>query len=60
MSLEEVPAVIKRGLRFRFVEHMEDVIAHALLPVTVDSELVAAERRGEPEAADVEATQVPS
>ena len=59
-DLEEVPAVIKRGLRFRFVEHMEDVIAHALLPVPVDSELVAAERRGEPEAADVEATQVPS
>jgi ATP-dependent Lon protease len=48
-DLVEIPAAIKKGLTFHFVEHMEDVLRHALLPEVVASGVVAAARR-EPEA----------
>ncbi len=40
-DLEEVPPVVKKGLTFHFVEHMEDVLAWALLPTPIHGDVVA-------------------
>jgi ATP-dependent Lon protease len=44
-DLAEVPAPIKKGLEFRFAEHMDDVLEHALLPEPVSAGVVATVRR---------------
>ena len=40
-DLEEVPAVVKKGLTFLFAEHMEEVLQWALLPTPVSGDVVA-------------------
>jgi ATP-dependent Lon protease len=40
-DLEEVPAVIRKGLTFRFAEHMEEVLQWALLPDPVTATVVS-------------------
>src|SRR5581483_11140967 len=40
-DLAEVPAVIRKGVTFRFAEHMEEVLEWALLPSPVAGAVVA-------------------
>jgi len=40
-DLEEVPPQVKKGLTFHFAEHMEDVLARALLPEAIHGDVVA-------------------
>jgi ATP-dependent Lon protease len=40
-DLEEVPPAVKKGLSFHFAEHMEDVLARALLPEAIHGDVVA-------------------
>jgi ATP-dependent Lon protease len=46
-DLAEVPPAVKKGLTFHFAEHMEDVLAWALLPTPIRGEVVAVATEGE-------------
>jgi ATP-dependent Lon protease len=37
-ELPEIPAPVKAGLSFHFVDHVDDVLAHALLPTAADDD----------------------
>jgi ATP-dependent Lon protease len=37
-EMPEIPAPVKAGLSFHFVDHVDDVLAHALLPTAADDD----------------------